>query len=308
MDAAAALIIAVLVFVCLAGLIVGLWWAFAPGRQVRERLAGQIAMSSIANTTIVRARPLKLSSAKALASLLERSGYQRTVKEVVLVIGAFGLVGAAIGGLRMGGAFGALVGAALAGSLPIVFLSYKANQRMNRFQRDFPDAMDMMTRAIRAGHALGSGIRLVGEEMRDPIGPEFARMAEEMRLGRDVGEALAGLEERVPAEDVKFFCTAVSIQRTTGGNLAEVLDRLSEVIRERYKLLSHARVLSTQHRWSAILVGLSPVVFAIIFQLLQPDYFVAFFESESAPMFLGLGLAFEAVGFFWVWRIAKIKV
>jgi tight adherence protein B len=250
----------------------------------------------------------KLSSAKMLASLLERSGYRRTVREVALVIAAFALVGAAVGTFRMGGALWGLIGAACTGSLPIVFLSYKANQRMNRFQRDFPDAMDMMTRAIRAGHALGSGIRLVGEEMRDPVGPEFARIAEEMRLGRDVNEALAGLEERVPAEDVRFFCTAVSIQRTTGGNLAEVLERLSEVIRERYKLLSHARVLSTQHRWSAILVGLSPVAFAIIFQVLHPDYFTAFFQSDAAPMLLALGLSFEAVGFFCVWRIAKIKV
>jgi tight adherence protein B len=303
-----ALVIAVLVFVALVALVVGIWWASAPGRAVRDRLASSAVTSTTANPEIVKARESKLSSAKALASLLERSGYQRTVREVAWVIVAFGLVGAALGALRIGGAFGALIGAAFTGSMPIVFLAYKANQRMNRFQRDFPDAMDMMTRAIRAGHALGSAIRLVGDEMRDPVGPEFARVAEEMRLGRDVSDALAGLEDRVPAEDVRFFCTAVSIQRTTGGNLAEVLDRLSEVIRERYKLLSHARVLSTQHRWSAILVGLSPVVFAVIFQLLHPDYFTAFFESPSAPMFLALGLAFEAAGFFWVWRIAKIKV
>jgi tight adherence protein B len=303
-----ALVIAFLVFVALVGLIGGLWWALAPGRNMRERLAGSIDMSSVAAPEIVRARKSKLTSARALASLLERAGYSRTVTEVGMVIGAFALVGAAIGGLRMGSALWMLVGAAFAGSLPIMYLNYKASQRMNRFQRDFPDAMDMMTRAIRAGHALGSGIRLVGDEMPAPVGPEFARIAEEVRLGRDVSEALAGLEQRVPAEDVRFFCTAVSIQRTTGGNLAEVLDRLSEVIRERYKLLSHARALSTQHRWSAILVGLSPIVFAIVFQLIHPDYFTAFFESPMAPTFLGLGLAFEAVGFVCVWRIAKIKV
>lgn len=303
-----AFVIAVLVFVALVALVVGIWWALVPSRNVRERLASTTATTTLTAPEIVKAHESKLSSAKFLSSLLERSGYQRTVREVAYVIVGFALVGAAVGALRLGGSLGALIGACFTGAMPIVFLSYKANQRMNRFQRDFPDAMDMMTRAIRAGHALGSAIRLVGEEMRDPIGPEFARVAEEMRLGRDVGEALGGLEERVPAEDVRFFCTAVSIQRTTGGNLAEVLDRLSEVIRERYKLLSHARVLSTQHRWSAILVGLSPVVFAIIFQLLHPNYFTAFFESGSAPMFIALGLAFEATGFFWVWRIAKIKV
>jgi tight adherence protein B len=303
-----ALLIASLVFIALAGLVVGIWWAYSPARSVRERLAGSTGTTDVLTPEIVKTTESKLSSMKALASLLERSGYKRTVNEVATIVIAFGVVGGLVGAVRMGGALWGLLGAALTGSLPIVFLTYKANQRLNRFQRDFPDAMDMMTRAIRAGHALGSAIRLVGEEMREPIGPEFSRIAEEMRLGRDVNEALAGLQERVPAEDVAFFCTAVSIQRTTGGNLAEVLDRLSEVIRERYKLLSHARVLSTQHRWSAILVGMSPIVFAIIFQLLHPDYFTAFFESESAPMFLALGLGFEAVGFFWVWRIAKIKV
>jgi len=303
-----AFLISTLVFVAFVGLIGGLWWAFAPTRNVRDRLASPGGTMTMTPIIVKVGNQSKLSSAKMLASLLERSGYRRTVREVALVIIAFALVGAAVGAFRMGGGLWALIGAAAAGSLPVAFLSYKANQRMNRFQRDFPDAMDMMTRAIRAGHALGSGIRLVGEEMRDPVGPEFARIAEEMRLGRDVNEALAGLEERVPAEDVRFFCTAVSIQRTTGGNLAEVLERLSEVIRERYKLLSHARVLSTQHRWSAILVGLSPVAFAVIFQVLHPDYFKAFFESEAAPMLLTLGLAFEAVGFFCVWRIAKIKV
>jgi len=303
-----ALLIATLVFITVLGLISGLWWAFAPSRNVRDRLATPGTTMTMTPIIVKVSNQSKLSSAKMLASLLERSGYRRTVKEVALIIIAFAAVGAAVGALRMGGGLWALIGAAAAGSLPVAFLSYKANQRMNRFQRDFPDAMDMMTRAIRAGHALGSGIRLVGEEMRDPVGPEFARIAEEMRLGRDVNEALAGLEERVPAEDVRFFCTAVSIQRTTGGNLAEVLERLSEVIRERYKLLSHARVLSTQHRWSAILVGLSPIAFAIIFQVLHPDYFTAFFQSEAAPMLLALGLSFEAVGFFCVWRIAKIKV
>jgi tight adherence protein B len=303
-----ALLISTLVFVAFVGLIGGLWWAFAPARNVRDRLAAHGSTMTLSPVVVRLGHQSKLSSVKMLASLLERSGYRHTVNEVGLVIAAFATVGALLGAFRLGGPVWALVGAAVAGSLPIVFLNFKANQRMNRFQRDFPDAMDMMTRAIRAGHALGSGIRLVGEEMRDPIGPEFARIAEEMRLGRDVSEALAGLEERVPAEDVRFFCTAVSIQRTTGGNLAEVLDRLSEVIRERYKLLSHARALSTQHRWSAVLVGLSPIVFAIIFQLLHPDYFNAFFENDAAPLLLTLGLAFEAVGFFCVWRIAKIKV
>jgi tight adherence protein B len=100
----------------------------------------------------------------------------------------------------------------------------------------------------------------------------------------------------------------VGIQRTTGGNLAEVLDRLSEVIRERFKLLSHARALSAQHKWSAILVGLSPMAFAVMFQFLSPGYFTQFLASPMAPTFIVLGLVSEAIGFLFIWKISNIKV
>ena len=112
----------------------------------------------------------------------------------------------------------------------------------------------------------------------------------------------------MPSEDVRFFCTAVSIQRMSGGNLAEILDRLSEVIRERFKLLSHARALSAQHRWSAILVGLSPIGFAVLLKVMNPRYFDVFLESPQAPMWLAMGLLSESIGFFVIWRISKIEV
>jgi tight adherence protein B len=134
------------------------------------------------------------------------------------------------------------------------------------------------------------------------------RISEEIRLGLDPGEAISGLERRVPTDDVRFFCTAVSIQRTSGGNLAEVLERMAEVVRERFKLLSHARALSAQHKWAAILVGLSPMAFALLFQLIRPGYFDDFLASPSAPKFIALGLLSEAIGFFFIWRISQLKI
>ena len=179
---------------------------------------------------------------------------------------------------------------------------------MQQFEAQFPDGLDAMARAIRAGNALSTAVQLVAEEMPDPIGGEFRRVFEETQLGMDPGEALSRLAERTPTDDVRFFCTAVTIQRGSGGNLAEILDRLSEVIRERFKILSHARALSAQHRWSAICVGLSPVAFALMFELMSPGYFAPMMESPLAPMLLGAGFVMEAIGFFMVWRIAKIKV
>jgi tight adherence protein B len=280
----------------------------APRRALRERLAAGAASGDVVEAQLLRAETARTIVSTRLASLLERAGYTRSQSEVMAVVAAFAVLGAIVGGLRIGGLLFTWLSALLFGSLPLLYLAYQANRRMNQFQRDFPDALDMMTRSIRAGHALGGAIRLVGEEMPAPVGPEFMRASEEMRLGLDPTEALSGLERRVPAEDVKFFCTAVAIHRTTGGNLAEVLDRLTEVIRERYRLLSHARVMSTQHRWSAILVGLSPIAFALLFQIINPSYFDAFWKSSLAAPMLTIGFISEAIGFFLIWRISKIKI
>jgi tight adherence protein B len=207
-----------------------------------------------------------------------------------------------------GGIVPGVLSGVVAGFLPYLYLLRKRHQRFQQFEQQFPDALDMMTRSIRAGHALSGAIGLVGEEMPDPVGQEFRRMFEEIRLGMDPSEALAGIQQRVPTEDTRFFYTAISIQRIGGGNLAEILDRLAEVIRERFKLLKHARALSAQHRWTAICVGLSPFIFALLFELSHPGYFNPVAESPYAVHMLAAGLVLEAVGFFTIWRIAQIKV
>jgi len=224
------------------------------------------------------------------------------------VTAACAAVGGAAAWLRTGGLFWGILTAVATGSIPAVYLLYKRARRITRFQTQFPDALDMITRAIRAGNALSGAIKLVGEEMPDPIGAEFRQVDDEIRLGTEPSEALSGLETRMPTEDVRFFCTAIRIQRSAGGNLAEILDRLAEVIRERFKILSYARVLSSQHKWSAICVGLSPIIFGIMFQLLNPGYFDTMLADPIGPVLIGAGLVLEAIGFFTIWRIAQIKV
>jgi tight adherence protein B len=201
-----------------------------------------------------------------------------------------------------------LLAGIVSGFLPVAYFLSKRHRRLQRFQGHFADAVDMISRSMRAGNALTSAIQLVGQEMADPIGQEFRQVAEEVRLGLDPTVALVGLKTRVPSEDVAFFCTAVNIQRAAGGNLAEILDRLSDVIRKRFELLSHARVLSAQQRYAAIFVGLSPVVFSILFYFISPGYFDPLIESPSAPMLIGGGLAMQVIGFAVIWRMARIKV
>jgi tight adherence protein B len=223
-------------------------------------------------------------------------------------VAAVALGGGIVGGWRFGHAGGALIAAVVAGAAPVLYLMHKRHRRLQRFQEHFADAVDMISRAIRAGNALSAAIQLVGDEMADPIGPEFRHVTEEIRLGLDPGEALLRLQQRVATEDVEFFCTAIRIQRGSGGNLAEILDRLSDVIRKRFELLSHARVLSAQQRYAAIFVGVSPALFSAIFYVLSPGYFDPLIESPMAPMLVGAGLTLEVVGALIIWRLAKIKV
>lgn len=311
-----ALAIAGLVFLAIMVLIVGLWWVGQAERSVRARLKRPAAAGSAVDILRTEERSEgSLGGLFAGSRLMERlddlvtqSGYKGTPSDVVLIVLACSVVGGAAGWLRTGAFFWGLLAAALAGSLPVVYLLYRRHKRLNTFQTQFPDALDTITRAIRAGNALSGAIRVVAEDMPDPVGEEFRRVDEEIRLGTDPGEALANLQKRVPIEDMGFFSTSIRIQRGVGGNLAEVLDRLAEVIRERFKILSYARVLSAQHRWSAICIGLSPALFAIMFELLHPGYFDGLKTNPLGPWLVGAGLILEAIGFFAIWRIAKIKV
>jgi tight adherence protein B len=311
-----ALTIAALAFVGVFSVVVGLWWAAALRRRVSERLKPEVQTteqwSGILRaerdgnglTTLLVRTPLY----GWLTRLVEQSGRQGSPSDVVMIIAAFTVVGGLVGWVRFGGADWALLFGLVSGSLPVLYLLYRRQQRLRRFSEQFPEALEMMSRAIRAGHALAGCVQLVGDEMPDPVGQELKHVFEETRLGLEPGEALEKLWLRIPTEDVRFFCTALRIQRTSGGNLAETLDRLSEVIRERYKLLSQARVLSSQQRWSAILVGVSPAALALILSLVNPNYFEVALKSPNGSKMIMLGLALEAVGFFIIWRMAKIKV
>jgi tight adherence protein B len=301
--------VAALVFVAIVTVIVGIWWVRASGDSVRRRLARQVEdvapERQLLRADAATSQPgwerlaRKSDLVGQLARLSEQAGSRRSASQLLLIVAVVAVVGGIIGGWRIGSAGGALISAVVAGALPILQLLHKRNRRLQRFQEHFADAVDMVSRSIRSGNALSAAIQLVSEEMADPIGHEFRHVTEEIRLGLDPGEALLRLQQRVATDDVEFFCTAIR---------AEILDRLSDVIRKRFELLSHARVLSAQQRYAAIFVGLSPALFSLIFYFLSPGYFDPLIESPMAPMLVGAGLSLEVVGALIIWRLAKIKV
>ena len=309
------LAISALAFLFVVILVAGGWWVSQAHRSVRARLAS----APHALTHILKPETGKADGGVSglfgrsglsarLGALALQAGYRTAPGDLALIVAACAAVGGAGGWLRTGFFAWGILTALILGSVPIVYLMYKRSARLSRFQTQFPDALDMITRAIRAGNALSGAIRLVGQEMPDPVGQEFRQIDEEIRLGTDPGDALFRLQGRVRTEDVRFFCTAIRIQRGSGGNLAEILDRLAEVIRERFKILSYARVLAAQHRWSAILVGLSPVIFGVMFQILHPGFFDPLVNDPVGPTLILGGLIMEAIGFVMIWRIAQIKV
>jgi tight adherence protein B len=311
-----ATLLAALVFIAIAVLVVEVWRATRGARTVEGRLTG-LSREREHEIAIVQDRSadgywpdlLERSGVwQRVVDVVEQSGHSVSMRNVLVVMALFALVCGAVGGWRAGTVAWAVLSAMLGGSLPLFYFMYKRHQRLTVFEQQFPEALDTLSRSIRAGYSLGAGVQLVSDEMPDPVGGELKRVFEEIRLGRDPGDALARLWRRVPTDDVRFFCAAIGIQRKTGGNLAEMLDRLSEVIRERFKVLSHARAVSAQQRWGAIMIGLSPLGFGVVLRLGNPTYFDPLLESPLGSQLILAGLALEAVGFLVIWRIAKIKV
>lgn len=309
-------VVAALVFLIIVTLIVGVWWVLDGRRALRQRLETSAYQAA---PEIVRSAPTGSSASVArilggsvlygrLETLTAQSGIRVAPSDMALIILAVAVVGGAVAWLRTGQLLLGLIAALLVGAVPVAYIIYRRQRRLRAFEAQFPESLDMISRAIRAGNALSGAIHLVGEEMPDPAGAEFRQVSEEVRLGMDPSEALARLEDRVPVQDMSFFCTAIKIQRGSGGNLAEILDRLAEVIRERFKILSYARVLSAQHKWSAVFVGLSPIIMALVFQLIQPHYFDALLASSVGPLLITAGIVLEAVGFFMIMKIARIEV
>ena len=311
------LLIAALVFVTIVGLGAGGSLYLSRRRLLRERLRPADEVETY-DSDILRSEPIgsddlvaglsAFSPSDALATLIFQSGQSVQPRSIVLMMAGLATVAALLGALRTGSVLVGLACGAFAASGPIVFLVLKRTQRLNKFQQQLPDALDIITRATRAGHALSAGLQLVADEMSEPLGTEFARVVDEVRLGNDMNEALQGMCRRIPLRDVQFLATVIRIQRTSGGNLGEMLDRLASVVRERFKLLSQASAVAAQQKWSAILIGISPVAFAVIFRLMNPNYFDPLLASPHAPLLIGTGAAFEIVGFAVIWKISKLKV
>lgn len=198
--------------------------------------------------------------------------------------------------------------AALGAALPWMWLSRRRAQRLHRLEQQLPLALDLMGRALRAGHALPTAIKMVGEEASDPIAREFRRLSEEINFGMGLPEALTRLAQRVPLEDARYFVIAVLIQRETGGNLAELLDNIAVIVRARLKLLGQVRTLSAEGRLSAWILGLLPFVLAMLINAINPEFMQVLWTDPVGVQLVGSALGSMALGIVWMRKIIRIRV
>ncbi|HTZ57196.1 MAG TPA: type II secretion system F family protein [Acidobacteriaceae bacterium] len=300
----------------------------AQARLLRERLASvQKAAERQPSEELALLRDEMLSQIPALDNLLRRSermtNLQNFLEQANLGVRAgnlllFCLISAVVmGGLALILASSlpqnqawlfVAVGIVVGAVVPYSYASYRRTKRFQKFEELFPDAIDTLARAVRAGHAFTTALELIATEIAEPVASEFRKLFEEQKFGLPVRDALLNLTERMPLVDVKFFVTAVMLQRETGGNLAEILDNLSYVIRERFKIMRQVRVYTAQGRLTMLLLmGLPPVI-VVTMLLTSPMFIRPLFADPIGHTLVVGGIVLQTVGYFVIRKIIQIQV
>jgi tight adherence protein B len=200
------------------------------------------------------------------------------------------------------------VGLVLGFFLPYAYATHMRKKRFQKFEEKFPEAIDTLARAVRAGHAFTTALEMIANEVSEPVAGEFRQLYEEQKFGLPVRDALLNLADRIPLVDVKFFITAVMLQRETGGNLAEILDNLSYVIRERFKILRQVRVHTAQGRLTMVLLMALPPTIVVIMQILNPGFIHPLFADPIGHALIVGGITLQTLGYFVIRRIIRIQV
>ncbi len=262
----------------------------------------------LSETPIIERLLLQAPRVKQLDRLLEQSGLTWSVAELLGVMLLLAVAGAGVA-LYFGMTFFlTLVAAVIVGALPIAYVFNARAKRMVKVEQTLPDALDLIGRALRAGHAFPTAVKMVSDELNDPIGGEFRILFDEVNYGVSMHTALLNLATRIPVTDLRYFVIAVLIQRETGGNLAELLDNISAIIRARLKLFGQIRVLSAEGRMSAWILTLLPIGVALVMNIVNPAFIAVLWKDPMGLRLVGGAALLMIFGIFWMWRIVKIRV
>ena len=244
----------------------------------------------------------------ALGRWIEQSGTSASSSSVLLTSVFCAAVVAVSGGLAVRASWGLPIGALIGFAMPFGVLNFKRGRRMRKFEEQFPEALDLIARALKAGHAFVTGLKMVADEMPEPVGPEFRKTFDEQNFGLPLKDALQNLTERVPHLDVRFFATAVMIQRETGGNLSEILENLAHVVRERFKILRQVRVCTAHGRMTGYVLLALPAFLCVALAFINPDHMNLLFREHMGHILLMTAVVMQTIGYFWIRQVVKIEV
>jgi tight adherence protein B len=321
----APLVIALLVFVVVAVAIFAAMSLFdqrtAQARVLRDRLSAVQQTPDQAAPDAALLRDELLSRIPAFDTFLRRSERVSLLQKVLaqgsldvragnflMLCVASALVLAVIAIIAGGSLLFGWVGLVLGFFLPYAYATHMRKKRFQKFEEKFPEAIDTLARAVRAGHAFTTALEMIANEVSEPVAGEFRQLYEEQKFGLPVRDALLNLADRVPLVDVKFFITAVMLQRETGGNLAEILDNLSYVIRERFKILRQVRVHTAQGRLTMMLLMALPPSIVVIMQILNPGFIRPLFTDPIGHALIVGGITLQTLGYFVIRKIITIQV
>ena len=319
-------LLALMVFIVVGGFAFGILWLVnqrsAQARLIKERLAGERKGSERApEDELALLRDEQLSEIPAIDTFLRRSSWVSELQKMLAQGGWELRAGNFLGVSALAAVVAAVIAyilsrrvevtwvAVLIGAvLPYAYASVRRNKRFEKFEELFPEAIDTLARAVRAGHAFTTALEMITAEVAEPVAGEFRQLFEEQKFGMPVRDALMNLTDRVPLVDVKFFVTAVMLQRETGGNLAEILDNLSYVIRERFKIQRQVRVYTAQGRLTmALLMGMPPII-VVVMLAINPGFIHPMFADPMGHMLLVAGISLQTVGYFVIRKIIRIRV
>jgi tight adherence protein B len=315
------LLVAAAVFLLMQGLMVP---AFGDHRRERKALQRRLTvieqeLGNKNSASLVRQKFLRtlsptqrsletLPGMEKLAILIDRAGGTTMAHQLVLLCLVLGMGGAVLCGAITHSWYGALAGGALGAIAPLLKLRMDLSRRAAKLEEQLPDAIDVLRRALRAGHPFNSALKLVSEEMDEPVAKHFSLTFADISYGMDVRRAMLGLLDRVPSVTMMTFVTAVLLQRETGGNLAEILEQIVKVVRGRFKFFRKVRTLSAEGRMSAWVLALVPLVLFGAMSITQPKYLPVLVEDPLGQRLVMGALVLALIGVLWMRKLLRIEV
>lgn len=251
---------------------------------------------------------LRIPGVQFLDMLLQQANVKHTVGGFLLFEGVLALAGYLVSFIITGKSVTSAIIAAALIAASFFYLHFKKKKRAEKFQSQLPDCLDLIARALRSGHSFTSGIKLAADEFGDPVGPEFERTLDEINFGISATDALKNLALRNDCKDLKYFVVSVILQRETGGNLAEIMESISHVIRERFKLRGRIRVLAAEGKLTAIVLIALPFLVLLALKLTSPAYLDTLFDDPTGRIMIVIALVMMAFGIITIKKMINIKV